>query len=247
MLFLPEGSQELKERVRGHDDDDDDDGDDDDDDDDDNDDGDGVWMRRLNTQHKTLMIQMLRIFSGTVSLMYMFLTTSWGEDGSWKRSQIIGVWIGLSSCLKAVFRSDLIHVPGRDPELQCEPSLWDKRRKIWDKRRSEVSLKPSNSETGLMFRVDEPWSRIRRSRLSTRKEPKETWGSFSVKEIKRELITGGGYQSLSVSPRHNPGFPDLQPSSPRSLRSAQPSLIFLKQGNPRPDELRGGSRSSSAS
>lgn len=115
------------------------------------------------------------------------------------------------------------------------------------KRRSEVRLKPSNSETGLMFRVDEPWSRIRRSRLSTRKEPKETWGSFSVKEIKRELITGGGYQSLSVSPRHNPGFPDLQPSSPRSLRSAQPSLIFLKQGNPRPDELRGGSRSSSAS
>lgn len=76
MLFLPEGSQELKERVRGHDDDDDDDGDDDDDDDDDNDDGDGVWMRRLNTQHKTLMIQMLTIFSGTVSLMYMFLTTS---------------------------------------------------------------------------------------------------------------------------------------------------------------------------
>lgn len=134
MLFLPEGSQELKERVRGHDDDDDDDGDDDDDDDDDNDDGDGVWMRRLNTQHKTLMIQMLRIFSGTVSLMYMFLTTSWGEDGSWKRSQIIGVWIGLSSCLKAVFRSDLIHVPGRDPELQCEPSLWDKRRKIWEEK-----------------------------------------------------------------------------------------------------------------
>lgn len=120
-----------------------------------------------------------------------------------------------------------------EPLTQEEENM--RREAIWGQ------FKPSNSETGLMFRVHEPWSRVRRSRLSTRNEPKETSGSFSVKDIK----TGTPHSSLldvinlwasrlgtiRVSPTNSP-------RPPCSLRSAQPSLTFLKQGNPRPDELR---------
>lgn len=62
--------------------------------------------------------------------------------------------------------------------------------------------------------------------------------SFHPSFQEEKLITSRCYQSFS--PRR--GFPlfEHQSFSSCSLRSDQPSMIFLRQGNPGPDEFRGG-------